>query len=216
MSERIVQEFLPGKATGTPLNTAYRLGKLERMGLLKGKWLDFGCASGSYTIAMLRFGVDSAVGVDVIKDRIDQAEERWGGDPRVKFVHIPAATLPFPDGTFNGVLMNEVMEHVSDEAQTLRELYRVLRPGGTLIVISPNRYFPFEGHGGRIGGYVLHFPVPFLPWLPKKIGQRFMRARNYWPRELSELVATEGFSIRATDFVWPVLEVYRWLPASVI
>ena len=108
--------------------------------------------------------------------------------------------------------MNEVLEHVTDEASVLRELYRVIRPGGHLVIISPNRGFPFECHGAHIGRLKFRYPVPILPWLPSKLGQRFMNARNYWPNELGELVSLQGFWVVSVDFVWPVLELYRWLP----
>jgi ubiquinone/menaquinone biosynthesis C-methylase UbiE len=61
--------------------------------------------------------------------------------------------LPFADSSFDRTFVNEVLEHISDEGQTLNELRRVLRPGGVLIVISPNRRFPFEGHTVHVGSW---------------------------------------------------------------
>ena len=166
-------------------------------------------------MAMADLGAERVVGVDVMEERIAQARERERDQAAVRFLQAPSETLPFPDASFDGVLVNEVLEHVVDEIQTLREIYRVLRPGGHLILMGPNRWFPFEGHGMHIGRY--HFgPTPLLPWLPSRIGQHFMYARNYWPHELRNLVRNEGFVIRRLSFVWPVFEVYPWLPYAVI
>ncbi len=215
-SPRIVQTFPPGASTAAPFNVSYRLGKIKKKKLLTGKWLDYGCAEGGYTSALVEFGADSAVGVDVIESRISEAQRRNSNPAKVTFLYAASDVIPAPDASFDGVLINEVLEHVTSEARTLSEIFRVLRPGGHLIVMSPNRWFPFEGHGGHIGNLELPWPVPFLPWLPSQLGQRFMYARNYWPEELRKLIKSRGFAVLALDFVWPVFEVYRWFPHSLI
>lgn len=215
-NSRIVQHFKPGSSTAVPSNVAYRLGKIRKLGILKGDWLDCGCADGGYTVALADAGATSAVGVDVIEERITQAREREQDHPTVKFFHLATDELPFPDASFDGVLMNEVLEHVTDEAQTLREILRVLRPGGHLVIMSPNRWFPFEGHGMQVGERLFEFPIPVLPWLPSSIGQRFMLARNYWPSEMRALINKAGFAVWKLDFVWPVFEVWPWLPKTAI
>jgi len=213
---RVIQLFPPGCSTAVPSNVTYRLGKVHDLGLLKGEWLDCGCADGGYTVAMVDLGAQRAIGVDAIEERIVLARERERDNPAVSFLHASADALPFADASFDGVLLNEVLEHVADEIQTVREIYRVLRPGGHLILISPNRWFPFEGHGMHIGQYRIRFPVPLLPWLPSGIGKLFMLARNYWPYELRNMVCSEGLVIRTAGFVWPVFEVHPWLPRPII
>jgi SAM-dependent methyltransferase len=215
-ASRLVQNFPPGGSTASPLNLAYRLAKIQKHVLLKGKWLDYGCADGAYTVGLASLGAESVVGVDVIEDRVADAGKLAQGGSGVEFFHVLAESLPFADASFDGVLMNEVLEHVRNEGLTLKEIHRVLRTEGHLVVMSPNRWFPFEGHGGRIGNLQLRHPVPLLPWLPRRIGQRFMHARNYWPYELRDLIADHGFLIRKVDFVWPVLEIYPWLPSALI
>ncbi len=214
--KRLVQHFYPGESTAASLNVQYRLGKIRDLGLLKGEWLDYGCADGGYTEAMLDLGAEKAVGVDVMEDRIEKARERAKERANLQFFHASDVRLPLADESFDGVWMNEVFEHVQDEVQTLRELHRVLRPGGHLVVISPNRWFPFEGHGMHIGKRNFWQPVPILPWLPPQIGQRFMHARNYWPSELRKMIRDEGFTLHTKSFIWPVLEVHPWLPAPMI
>src|SRR6266567_4812943 len=213
---RIIQHFDPGSSTSVPSNVTYRLGKLRDLGLLKGEWLDCGCADGGYTVAMVDLGAERAIGVDALEERIVQAREREQARPAARFLHAPAEALPFTESSFDGVLLNEVLEHVTDEVQTLREIHRVLRPGGHLVVMSPNRWFPFEGHGMHIGQHQVGFPVPLLPWLPSKISQRFLYARNYWPYELWNMIREEDFIMCNTGYVWPIFEVFPWLPSSVI
>ena len=46
--------------------------------------------------------------------------------------------LPFPDGSFDRVLMVDALHHVVDQAETIHELYRVLKPGGRLVIEEPD------------------------------------------------------------------------------
>jgi SAM-dependent methyltransferase len=60
-------------------------------------------------------------------------------DPRVTFVAGDATALPFADGRFDLVTMFDLLEHVPDDAAVAREALRVLRPGGRVLVSTPNR-----------------------------------------------------------------------------
>jgi SAM-dependent methyltransferase len=193
------------------------LGKLQAHGIVRGQWLDYGCADGGYTIGLAERGAAHVTGVDVLPERIAVGRERAMGRQDVGFLVVDEGeSLPFPDGVFDGVLLNEVLEHVADERQTLGEIHRVLRRGGHLAVFSPNRWFPFEGHGLVIGHRSLAFPVPWIPWLPKSLTNPHVLARNYWPGELRSMVMRSGFLIDAQASAFPVLEVYPWLPARAI
>jgi ubiquinone/menaquinone biosynthesis C-methylase UbiE len=204
----------PGGSTAVPSNIKYRLGKLKAMGLLNGVWLDCGCAEGGYTEALIERGVERAVGIDPDPSRIDIARSRKKSN--ATSYRCCTTEIPFPDNSFDGVLLNEVLEHVADEDTTLHEIHRVLRPSGRLVVMSPNRWFPFEGHGMRVLGKSFGFPIPFLPWLPSAISMHVMEARNYWPGELAKIITGAGFTIISIGYIMPVFEVYEWLPKSVI
>jgi SAM-dependent methyltransferase len=196
-----------GCTTATPLNVTYRIDRIERF--LSGHWLDFGCADGGYVQEMLARGVERVDGVDVEADRIADARAR--NLTGAEFQVFEGAVLPFADETFDGVFMNEVFEHVTDEAGSLNEIFRVLKPGGRLVLISPNRWFPIEGHTVNIGSRTFG-PAVLIPWLPEPLTRRWTEARNYWPRQLAQHVRDAGFAIEGHEFIWPVLEVHVWLP----
>lgn len=200
-----------GNSTALELNCSYRASRFAER--VHGRWLDCGCADGGYVQALLACGADEVHGIDVEDDRIDEAIAR-----QIPNAHFRVATgeqIPFDDKFFDGALVNEVLEHVEDDQLTLHELHRVIRPGGTLVVNSPNRWFPFEGHGITVAGRSINKPVPIVPWLPAAMTKNMMRARNYWPYQLRSKIENAGFSIDTASFVMPVLELYPWVPKAV-
>ena len=206
-----------GGSTAFPATVAYRLGKLWKRGLLKGDWLDCGCAEGDYTVALLEGGARRVVGIDIEESRIDDARRRHHTKSGAEFLWARSEELPFTDDSFDGVFCNEVFEHVDDEILTLREFRRVLRPSGHLVLMSPNRLFPFEGHGLRFTpNFGIRGPLPLIPWLPAVLTQRFVEARNYWPWHLRRLIEGHGFDVVEMGTALPVFEAYRWLPEALI
>lgn len=203
----------PGDSTAVGRIVSYRLTKLRELGVLHGSWLDCGSADGGYAGALLDHGASSAVGVELDPARVEEARRRR---PHVEFVVGIAEQLPFDDCSFDGVLLNEVLEHVADERAALREIRRVLRPGGALALYSPNRWFPVEGHGVQWHGRLFDHPAPLVPWLPYRVTRMFLRARNYWPWELRQLCERAGLETIAVGTAFPQFEIYRWLPRSLI
>ena len=200
-----------GGPTATPLNIQYRTDRIAKY--LSGHWLDFGCADGGYDEEMIARGLEQVTGVDVEGPRIMEAKSR--NVQNAYYTTFDGHTLPFADRMFDGTFMNEVFEHVADERRVLSEVFRVLKPGGYLVLISPNRWFPFEGHAITIGSKSFG-PVPLVPWLAEPLTRNVTVARNYWPRELERHVREAGFAIREIAFIWPVLEAYPWLPPKAI
>src|SRR5437588_2847394 len=128
MGGRIIQNFKPGSSTAYPLNVMNRLKKVRDLGLLTGEWLDCGCADGGYTAALRDLGAEGVVGVDPQMERIVRAREREQTHPSIRFLCASAESLPFPEASFDGVLLNEVLEHVIEEVKQLREVHLGLLP----------------------------------------------------------------------------------------
>jgi SAM-dependent methyltransferase len=76
--------------------------------------------------------------------------------------------LALPSNSVDLLLSHEVLEHVQDDQLAIREMVRVLKPGGRIVLFCPNRGYPFETHGiYRKGKY--HFGnIPLVNWLPRK------------------------------------------------
>ena len=157
-----------GAPTGVPSNVRYRIGKLVAAVPMEGRWLDCGCGDGAYSRAIRDAGA-TVVGVEIEPKRLARATAAEDG---IEYHLITGAPLPFADGSFDGVWLNEVLEHVADETETLADLRRVLRPGGCLVVMSPNRFFPFEGHGMQVGGRRQLICPPALAYGPAGGGHR--------------------------------------------
>lgn len=207
----------PGGHTAYGTLVDYRLGKLEQRGLIGGDWLDLGCAEGYWSVALAERGARSVVGVEPDPERIEQAL-RLPHPESVTFETTESDTLRFADASFDAVFVNEVLEHVDDEAATLREVARVLRPGGHLVLFAPNRWFPIDGHGARLNDrhYLWHRPVPLMPWLPSRLTRRFAQARNYWPHQLQRLVTDAGLLPIEQGWALVQFDRYKWLPENAI
>ncbi|MBI3748918.1 MAG: class I SAM-dependent methyltransferase [Chloroflexi bacterium] len=98
--------------------------------------LDVGCNTGYGTVRFVPVA-RRVVGVDVSPGAIDAARLR-AADGRPEFVLTSGAALPFADDSFDLVTSFQVLEHVSDPLAYLRELARVVRPGGELFLATPN------------------------------------------------------------------------------
>ncbi len=99
--------------------------------------LDVGCGPGSITIGLAEaIAPGEATGLDVSADSIEAARSAAAdrGVTNVRFDVGDAYALPFKDGTFDAAFCHAVLQHLADPLAALRELRRVLRPGGVIGV----------------------------------------------------------------------------------
>jgi ubiquinone/menaquinone biosynthesis C-methylase UbiE len=123
---------------------------------------DIGCGSGGIAFHLAPL-VRSIVGVD------PESWQRWKDfeDQRknLHFLQESVERLSIPDASIDVVICNQVYEHVPDPRRLIREIHRVLKPGGYCYFAGPNLLFPIEPH----------IFWPFVHWLPRPFAQRLIR-----------------------------------------
>ncbi len=146
--------------------------------------LDVGCGLGLYVRAFRQYSGD-VHGVDVDAERVAVASETL---PNIRVAS--ATNLPYDDGTFDLVFSNEVLEHLDDDRAGVREMCRVLKPGGHLVAFVPNRWYFFETHGVYWRGAYHYGNIPLVNYLPNIWRNRLApHVRAYTRRELRALFA---------------------------
>ena len=98
--------------------------------------LDIGCGEGSFAAALAGAGAQVTM-ADVAKGALERAS--IGAPDADAVLLVEDQPLPFAEGAFDIVWCGETLEHVADATGLATELRRVLRPGGTLLVTTPNQ-----------------------------------------------------------------------------
>src|SRR5437016_10657165 len=153
--------------------------------------LDVGCGTGA--ILKQLGNPEKNVGIDLAPEAITFCRERGLNNVRQGDI----CALPFADASFDAVICSSVVYHqwVSDVQGAIREMHRVLRPGGVLLI-----------------------NVPAFPLLHSAHDEAVMTARRFRKRELRELLQEQSFEIRRltywTTFLFPLAVAARTLGGS--
>ncbi len=146
----------------------WRAGQERRLQMI-GRWatlndvrvLDAGCGVGMYTS---KFRERFTPHVEGIEYEFARALEAQVTTPHA----VVAANeyLPYSTGYFDTILSHETLEHVADDTAAARELVRVLKQGGRLVIFVPNRWYFFETHGYYWRGAYHFGNTPLINYLP--------------------------------------------------
>jgi SAM-dependent methyltransferase len=159
---------------------------VEAKGYAKGRLLDVGCGQKPYK-SLFSHTVNEHIGIEL--PLLESANKR---EDRDMDVYGDALNLPFKSNCFDTILSTQVLEHVVEPKQMLREAYRVLREGGYIILTAP-----------MVGE--LH-----------EVPNDYYRYTIYGLRYLAESVGFEIISIKARSGFWGVIGqglssyVYNW------
>ena len=180
---------------------AIEIGALLRYGLPEGLGLDLGCGDGILTDIILKCsGPRRLVGVD--PDPLEAAAARKY--PFYQRVHVvPGGAIPEPDGAFDFVLANSVMEHIPDIEATIGETARVLRPGGKVIFTVPGPGFHRNLRGPLMPG------VTRTSYL-QALDRRLLHLRYLSTAEWAALFARHGLTLDEGLGYLDERETRRW------
>lgn len=177
----------------------------ELMGVLAGcqSVLDYGCGMGYAYQRQLRQLVPRYIGADVSSLAVADAQRKQATGLLIN----PAdGSVDLPSASVDGAVCIEVVEHLFDPLQALRELHRVLRPGGTVVVTTPN----FGYHAWRLLAF-LRAQVPAFPENPAVNRHNGVHIRYFSKLTFQRLLSDAGFTeIRIGKFddgtVWDVFK----------
>ncbi|MFD0900874.1 class I SAM-dependent methyltransferase [Actinomadura sediminis] len=169
--------------------------------------LDMGCGAGRHAFELYRRGAH-VVAFDQDADELAGVEKMFGAmrlagevpeDAAAETVRGDALELPFPDDHFDAIIASEVLEHIPDDMRAMRELLRVLRPGGRLAATVPS-------------------------WLPERVcwalSEDYHTApgghvRIYTRAELEAKLKSTGFTVGGHHHAHGLHAPYWWIKCAV-
>jgi ubiquinone/menaquinone biosynthesis C-methylase UbiE len=168
------------------------------------KLLDIGCGGGDF-IFMVRNKFRECYGVDVSAQRIEKAKELPDQEKFHFFECDVDEGLCFPDNFFDAVTCIAVLEHVFNPPNLVKEIHRVLKPGGIFLVQVPNiAWMPYRiqlmfGNLPTTGGVYL--------------GADWEHLHNFTKSTLCQLLTCKGFEVKALSCSGVFHEIRSFYPS---
>lgn len=146
-----------------------------------GDLMDLGCGLGYFLDAVIRDRHFTATGVDISEDAIRYVEQRFGHHV------LPETSLEqMPEHSFDVITQWHVLEHVYDLNGRMQQLYRLLKPGGTLFIAVPNsasrdaQFYGSDWDGYDVPRHLYHFNRKTFGDLMGRHGFRVIRSLPLW------------------------------------
>ena len=172
----------------------------------RGRLLEVGCGPGIMLPDLLAMGCEVHA-IDISAEMIRRAEQRMSGHPLARRCHLGVGDverLEFGEGSFDAVLALGVLEYLPAREGALREMLRVLKPGGHLVLTVPNRAAAYHLAASaylavrRLVGRPRRTAYPAMPCLPWTLD-----------RELAEL-GMRKIESQACNFIFfPLKEMHE-------
>jgi len=175
--------------------------------------LDIGCGEGNL-LFRLKDKFDELYGLDVAPSRLKEAEAKIKEiDPskasKFKFIEGNAdSPLPFPNESFDVITCIAVMEHVYDIFSLVKEMFRVLKPGGYVVAEVPN--IAYLKH--RISLLLGLLPVTSSPYNWKEVGWDGGHIHYFTMKKFSLLFSSQGFRIEEKCGSGFLAKLRNWWP----
>lgn len=131
--ERMIPEFHAGSLMYAEHLVRYKAAQ----NIVKGKTvLDVACGSG-YGTKLLAKTSKNVIGIDIDKDTIEFAKKNYGAK-NIDYLVGDCTDMPLEDASFDAVVTFETIEHIKDYNKFIKEIKRVLKPDGLVIISTPN------------------------------------------------------------------------------
>jgi len=190
--------------SGHPMQQFWHRGKLVmidqlvRPHLKQGsRILEIGCGSGNL---LVQAGVRGSfpVGLDLsmqaltfVRSRLNEDEDKKDGISGFACIQSVGEALPFSAGSFDCVILSEVIEHLDAPQATMEEASRVLRPGGRLLVTTPNY---------RSLWPLMEWAVDCMNMAPKMAGEQHIS--KFHPAGLRDLINSSGLQVNYSGTIY--------------
>jgi len=168
--------------------------------LPRGKVLDLGCGDGDYSMALHKQGFE------IIAADIDRTRFRYASQIPFEYCDI-TKILPFPDNSFDYILLIEVVEHLRNPYDVLFEINRIIKNKGSIILSTPNILNLKSRFRFLFEGAYEYFREPPLDQVKNPKENAFnLHLAPYRYQELEYLLLTSGFKV--VDIFTSVCEGY--------
>jgi SAM-dependent methyltransferase len=105
--------------------------------------LDMPCGRGFYLNMFRYVSGCKLIGADLDWEVLQKAQKNVNRLDDISLHHENIYALPYADFTFDAAILSEILEHIDDDVAGLREIWRVLKPGGIVAITVPNADYPF-------------------------------------------------------------------------
>jgi glycosyltransferase involved in cell wall biosynthesis/2-polyprenyl-3-methyl-5-hydroxy-6-metoxy-1,4-benzoquinol methylase len=177
------------------------------------RMLDLGCGHGTHTF-IAASNSREVVGMDYDSGNLETCRERARerGVRNVSFVSGNAEErLPFEDHAFDTVLMLDVLEHLNQREGTLGEVWRILKPGGRLLVAIPNRETSWKSRLKRAGLFYYSDRDHKIEYSLSEAREE-LESNHFAIQDPVQTVVIDTPWVGAIDLVGGIsLSLYRWL-----
>jgi|GEM_PF-4719592 len=162
--------------------------------------LDLGAGNGAYSFELSQ-KIENVISLDINLNYLKNIKtfER----ENIQLINGNGESLPFKSKTFNSVFLIETLEHIVNIEEAVDEIYRVTKPGATINITVPNKYFILETHhiylfGKTIDGRLFPF-IPMIDFIYKIIGA----ARRFSIKTLKDFFNVERFELAGYTYMLP-------------
>lgn len=156
--------------------------------LLKGDILEIGCGIGNFTKTLETYG--NVYAIDINRDYIGITKRKINKKDQAGFGDIESGKYFFGEKLFDNIVCINVLEHIKNDEQALKNMYQLLKVGGHLILLVPAHQFLY----GEIDRAILHH-------------------RRYSKKKLTKLLEGCGFNIVKTKFL-NILGAIGWFVSA--